>query len=105
MLVKTLVELGAIPKKRTGPSMARTPSEKIRVRREQVKESQLRRAMLLAEAERLGLPPPVVQRGRPRKYDNDHDRLEAKRAQFRIASLLYKDRIRQGVESLKANLI
>ena len=105
MLVKTLVELGALPKKRTGPSMARTPSEKIRVRREQIKESQLQRVMRLAEAESLGLPPPVFQRGRPRKYDNDHDRLEAKRAQFRIASLLYRDRIRQGMESLKTNLI
>ena len=105
MLVKTLVELGAIPKKRTGPSMARTPSEKTPVRREQIKERQLQRAMRLAEAERLGLPPPVFQRGRPRKYDNDHDRLEAKRAQFRIASLLYRDRIKQGMESLKTNVI
>ena len=85
--------------------MARTPSEKIRVRREQVKESQLQRVLRLAEAESLGLPPPVFQRGRPGKYDNDHDWLEARRGQFRIVSLLYKDRIRQSVESLKTDLI
>ena len=101
MLVKTLVELGALQKKKTGPSMPRTPSEARRVKRERCKEGVARKKQLIAEAEQLGLPPPVFQRGRPRKYETEEERQEARRRQFRIASLLYKDRVKQGLEAFK----
>lgn len=99
MLVTTLVEMGVLPKKKTGPSMPRTPSEARRVKKERLKESQRRRQQLVAEAEALGLPPPVFHRGRPRKYESEEERMEARRKQYRIASLLYKDRVRQGIEA------
>jgi hypothetical protein len=93
--------MGVLPRKKTGPSMPRTPSEARRVKKERLKEGQLQRKQLIAEAEKLGLPPPVFQRGRPRKYETDEERMEARRKQFRTASLLYKDRVKQGIEAFK----
>ena len=101
-LVKTLVELGALPKKKTGPSMPRTPSQARLLKNERHRQNQMRNRELVAEATKLGLPPPVFQRGRPRKYETDEERMAARRTQFRIASLLYQDRVRQGVEAFKA---
>ena len=102
MLVKTLVELGALPKKKTGPSMPRTPSEARLLKNERHRQNQSRNRQLVVEATKLGLPPPVFHRGRPRKYETDEERIAARRMQFRIASLLYQDRVRQGVEAFKA---
>ena len=101
MLVKTLVEMGALPKKKTGPSMPRTPSEARRIKNQRCTESRVRIQQLVAEAERLGLPPPVLHQGRPRKYENDEERQEARKRQFKIASIVYKDRVRQGLEAAK----
>ena len=102
MLVKTLVEMGALPKKKKqGPSMPRTPSEARRIKNQRCTENRVRIQQLVAEAERLGLPPPVLHRGRPRKYENDEERQEARRRQFKVASLVYKDRVRQGLEAVK----
>ena len=104
MLVKTLVEIGALPKKKTGPSMPRTPSEARRIKNERCTKSRVRIQQLVAEAEHLGLPPPVLHRGRPRKYDNEEERQEARRRQFRVASLVYKDRVRQGLKAVKEHV-
>ena len=101
MLVKTLVEMGALPKKKTGPSMPRTPSEARRIKNQRCNESRVRIQQLVAEAEELGLPPPILHRGRPRKYENEEERQEARRRQFRVATLVYKDRVRQGMEAVK----
>lgn len=105
MLVKTLVELGVLSKKRRGPAIARTPSESLRVKREQMNAGDRRRRALINEAKRQGLPPPVFQPGRPCKYASDEERMAARREQYKIGALAYKERVAQGVEALRERTV
>ena len=96
MAMRTLVEIGAMPKLRTGPIIAKSPEEAKRIQSECCK----RRKALIDGAIAQGIPPPVFRMGRPRKYTPDEARA-VKKAQLKLGKARYQDRLRQGVENIK----
>ena len=99
-LRETLVELGAMPKRRTGPSIAMTPEEAKLARLRQCSEGFKRRKMLIDEAKAQGLPPPVFIRGRPRKYTPE-EACAVRKAQCKIGYIVYRERLKQGEATIK----
>ena len=99
-LRETLVELGAMPKRRTGPSIAMTPEEAKLARRRQCSEGFKRRKLLIDEAKAQGLPPPVFNRGRPRKYTPE-EACAVRKAQCKIGYIVYRDRLKLGAATIK----
>jgi hypothetical protein len=100
-LVKALVACGAMPKKKTGPANPMSPEERLQVRYVQNKAAAIRRRALIAEAKAQGLPPPVFQRGRPRKYFDEKTAHEAKQRQSRQSLQERKERVKLANEILK----
>ena len=98
-LVRTLVACGALPKKKTGPANPMTPEERTRVRQEQNHEARLRRKERVAVAKEQGLPVPVLTRGRPREF-TEEEALERRRLQVKLGRAVYKERVREGVDTL-----
>jgi len=100
-LVRAMVACGAMPKKKTGPSNPMSPEDKRRVRHEQNKAAELRRRALIQEAKARGLPPPMFQRGRPRKYFDEESAYEAKRKQWKKGMEVHKERVQLANEILR----
>jgi hypothetical protein len=102
VLVRTLVSMGVLPAKRTGPATARSPSEARRVRLAQMSDGDKRRRLLIREAKEQGLPPPVFRRGRPCKYNTEEDRTIARKEQYERGRILYNRRLQEGLEAIRA---
>ena len=97
-LVRNLVACGALSKKKTGPARPMTPEERVRVRQEQNHEAHLRRKERVAAAKEQGIPPPVLTRGRPRQF-TEEEALERRRMQVKLGHVLYKERVKEGLEA------
>ena len=98
-LVRTLVECGALPKKKTGPAQPMTLEERARVRQRQNHEAHLRRKERVAAAKEQGLPPPVLARGRPREFTQE-EALERRRLQVKLGRAAYKERVKEGMDAI-----